>query len=415
MAAAQPQLLPNGFVDEFDNPQRVMCRYYIMGTCRYGNKCRFSHDTETANQSICNFYKMGKCKNGSSCRFLHTTEEELKEKARNSNKDATASAEGACAEVAVPEATSWVHAAEFIPGKKYTPRFADESYSSALKTGLPPPEQPPKEDKFCSHHVEGQCLNGDNCPYIHGTPCDICNLNVLHPTDVSQQEKHKEACLKDMEEDMRDSFQIAKTNTLCCGICMEKVSEKSSPADRRFGILENCMHVFCLDCIRKWRSADNFQKKVVKACPECRVASAFVTPSSLWIEDPEEKAKMITEYKESLSRKPCKYFDKGNGKCPFGRFCFYLHAYPDGTKQDKSKLSCKRAFNKHGEVQDLSIHFSEFLDSDMFTHYVLHDLLLGDDDDEDFLDFLHGYDSSLDDSDFDWELHSSIDSFDELV
>src|SRR6218665_1051950 len=30
------------------------------------------------------------------------------------------------------------------------------------------------------------------------------------------------------------------------------------------------------------------------------------------------------------SKKPCKYFDKGRGECPFNEKCFYLHAHPDG-------------------------------------------------------------------------------------
>src|SRR6218665_1654631 len=31
------------------------------------------------------------------------------------------------------------------------------------------------------------------------------------------------------------------------------------------------------------------------------------------------------------SKKPCKYFDKGRGECPFNEKCFYLHANPDGS------------------------------------------------------------------------------------
>src|SRR6218665_2148965 len=30
------------------------------------------------------------------------------------------------------------------------------------------------------------------------------------------------------------------------------------------------------------------------------------------------------------SKKPCKYFDKGRGECPFNEKCFYLHAHSDG-------------------------------------------------------------------------------------
>lgn len=30
------------------------------------------------------------------------------------------------------------------------------------------------------------------------------------------------------------------------------------------------------------------------------------------------------------SKKHCRYFARGRGKCPFNDKCFYLHAYPDG-------------------------------------------------------------------------------------
>ena len=31
-----------------------------------------------------------------------------------------------------------------------------------------------------------------------------------------------------------------------------------------------------------------------------------------------------------FSKKHCKHFNRGKGKCPFNEKCFYLHAYPDG-------------------------------------------------------------------------------------
>ena len=39
----------------------------------------------------------------------------------------------------------------------------------------------------------------------------------------------------------------------------------------RFGILPNCNHCFCLSCIRKWRQAKQFEHKIIRACPECRL------------------------------------------------------------------------------------------------------------------------------------------------
>lgn len=53
-----------------------------------------------------------------------------------------------------------------------------------------------------------------------------------------------------------------------------------------------------------------------------------------WVESPEDKEKLITDYKGALSHKHCKYFKMGQGKCPFGNKCFYKHALPDGTKRD---------------------------------------------------------------------------------
>lgn len=71
-----------------------------------------------------------------------------------------------------------------------------------------------------------------------------------------------------------------------------------------------------------------------RACPECRVTSDFVCPSSVWVDATCGKDKLLTDYKQALSQKPCKHFKQGRAKCPFGNKCFYLHALPDGTKAD---------------------------------------------------------------------------------
>lgn len=49
-----------------------------------------------------------------------------------------------------------------------------------------------------------------------------------------------------------------------CGICMDKVYEKSTMRERRFGILPNCSHAFCLGCIMTWRKTKDFQEEVIK-------------------------------------------------------------------------------------------------------------------------------------------------------
>lgn len=132
---------------------------------------------------------------------------------------------------------------------------------------------------------------------------------------------------------MELSFAIARSKEKSCGVCFEVILEKTS-GEQRFGILPNCNHCFCLSCIRKWRQARQFENKIIRACPECRVTSDFVCPSMYWVDTKEEKEKLIENYKQALSRKDCKYFKQGRGKCPFGNKCFYLHALPDGTRTD---------------------------------------------------------------------------------
>jgi len=100
-----------------------------------------------------------------------------------------------------------------------------------------------------------------------------------------------------------------------CVICLEKVLAKK----KKFGILENCQHTFCLDCIRDWRAT--YDKKVKKThyrtCPICRESSFLVIPSTRMIYDEDIKAELIDEYTEALANIPCRHFNVGRGYCPF--------------------------------------------------------------------------------------------------
>ena len=145
-----------------------------------------------------------------------------------------------------------------------------------------------------------ECPFEANCEYTHGDLCDMCNMACLHPFDESQREEHKRECMKTIEQDMEEAFAAQCSSEKICGICMEVVWEKENFSDKRFGILENCNHIFCLSCIRKWRASKSYENKIVKACPECRVKSDFVTPNRFWFEDEQKKKVIIEEYKNKL-------------------------------------------------------------------------------------------------------------------
>lgn len=73
--------------------------------------------------------------------------------------------------------------------------------------------------------------------------------------------------------------------------------EKILASGRKFGLLINCDHIFCLDCIRIWRAGggNNNSKNIsnLRLCPICRLISYQVIPSTKCPADDEEKNKLI--------------------------------------------------------------------------------------------------------------------------
>lgn len=159
-------------------------------------------------------------------------------------------------------------------------------------------------------------------------------------------------------------------------MCFDKISEKSSAKARKYGILENCRHVFCIECILKWRKDHDYTKKKIKTCPECRVESDFVLRSSTWIEDEASKNVQIISCKNYLSKQPCRFFKQGRGHCKDGRECLYAHMYPDGRVQDKSVLPSRNEMGI-GYLGDDDDDFDYSTDEDSTGFY-------GFDDDMDF-------------------------------
>ncbi|XP_075689956.1 E3 ubiquitin-protein ligase makorin-2 [Rhinoderma darwinii] len=355
--------------------KHVTCRYFIHGVCREGNRCLFSHDLANSKpSSICRFFQKGQCAYGSRCRYDHVKP--------SSSPLVYYSQDVPAATVETPSTSS--SAVETPPVvTKSTPQKREKkslvlrdrdlcglteekirvnpdhsphsgideqggdqvvkphSYLEAICTGLEEGETagPYLEDpnQLCPYAAAGTCHYGESCVYIHGDVCEICSLQVLHPCDQEQRKSHEKLCMANFEHEMEKAFAFQASQDKVCSICMEVVYEKSSPSERRFGILSNCCHTYCLSCIRQWRCAKQFENPVIKSCPECRVVSEFVIPSAYWVEDQCKKDELIEAFKQGMGKKACKYFDQGRGTCPFGGKCLYLHAYPDGTRADPEK------------------------------------------------------------------------------
>lgn len=207
------------------------------------------------------------------------------------------------------------HACVFVPNFQKNCNDSDppKSYADVVNANIvkAPMEWIPVNDttSLCPFLMKSGLCRFDNCDYAHGELCELCGKYCLDPLDREQRKKHNSECIATHEKEMELAFSIQRSKEKTCGICFDIVWEKDG-REQRFGILPNCNHCFCLECIRTWRQAKQFDNKIIRACPECRTCSDFVCPSSFWVDIPEEKDKLISKYKSALSEKDCKYFKK---------------------------------------------------------------------------------------------------------
>ncbi|NXG93865.1 MKRN1 ligase, partial [Stercorarius parasiticus] len=409
--------------------------YFMHGVCKEGDNCRYSHDLSTSQSvMVCRYYQRGCCAYGDRCRYEHTkplkeeevtdlnpdeklypsvssdfmllpeTVEEIIAEIEDENADLAAAGVGA---------EDWVNAVEFVPGQPYCGRAAPSCAEAPLQEMVIEEEYEKQQadveikKELCPYAAVGECRYGENCVYIHGDVCDMCGLQVLHPIDAAQRSQHIKSCIEAHEKDMELSFAVQRSKDMVCGICMEVVYEKANPSERRFGILSNCSHTYCLKCIRKWRSAKQFESKIIKSCPECRITSNFVIPSEYWVEEKEEKQKLIQKYKEAMSNKPCRYFDEGRGSCPFGGNCFYKHAYPDGRREEPQRPKAQRR-NRFWEFIEERENGDPFeTDEDEVVTFELGEMLL--------MLLAAGGDDELTDSEDEWDLfHDELEDYYDL-
>ncbi|CAD7687080.1 unnamed protein product [Nyctereutes procyonoides] len=216
----------------------------------------------------------------------------------------------------------WVNAIEPVPGRAPPQGSVTKEVSEKEQTATGTKKQ------LWPSAAGGECPYRENRVYLHGDSCDRCGLRVLHLMDAAQRSQHRRFCIEAHGKDVELSFAVQHSKDVVYGICMEVVYEKANPSECRFGIVSNCNPTYCLKCIHKWRSAKQLESEIIKSCPQCRIPSNCVIPSEYWVEEKEEKQKLIQRYKEAMSIKACRYFDE----------IFYKHVYPDGRREELQRL-----------------------------------------------------------------------------
>jgi len=104
-----------------------------------------------------------------------------------------------------------------------------------------------------------------------------------------------------------------------CAICSNDVES----AKRLYGVLDNCDHIFCYECIVSWKRS-KYSNAESESCPVCKVRSAFITPSKHWYDNKDDKYRIVKKHKNHLKTLPCRYYLR-HGFCRFSDRCFYDH------------------------------------------------------------------------------------------
>ncbi|PGG95259.1 hypothetical protein AJ79_10159 [Helicocarpus griseus UAMH5409] len=221
-----------------------------------------------------------------------------------------------------------------------------ESATQPAPTPAPRARLPPKQVD-CKWWKRGHCRRGSECYFRHDEALAGVDKLPERPTAGPVNNVNNGAAVADATaEQAAPTAANPSQENLECGICMENPTI--------FGLLINCDHIFCLDCIRGWRSSvgntaedvvdsadTNVSRKATKTCPLCRVKSEYVVPSSVFPTPPEAptstaagetastndstenerpdntrrpanpaKAKIIDKYLARLKAIPCRYFEE---------------------------------------------------------------------------------------------------------
>lgn len=263
---------------------------------------------------ICTFYQKGVCSYGSRCRYEHV-------KVSHSQSSAPSSSTRPH-QLLVPDAASVTHPSKnvwngLIPATGASPEssasthplfpafkpawdreFGDQDFLE--DDSEEPRTDEPADQAICSFAAAGSCPRGDNCPHIHGDLCPSCGKHCLHPFRPEERDEHLRTCQK-----MQKHLEALKhSQEIECSVCLDRVLSKPTAAERKFGLLSECDHPFCISCIRNWRSSSPASgmdiNTALRACPICRKLSYFVIPSVIWYSTKEEKQEIVDSYKAKL-------------------------------------------------------------------------------------------------------------------
>ncbi|XP_029995699.1 makorin, ring finger protein, 4 isoform X2 [Sphaeramia orbicularis] len=305
-----------------------VCRYFLNGNCKFGLRCKYLHESSVLpSVQICQYFQKGTCWYGVHCKYLHVVQREgaAAASAAVGRRSSVPSVSSPSVASAVPDRRGSEPA---LPQAEAT---STQQCNRGVRVNVPNPQQCTKH--LAAHTAEEQSDSLDSSSAASQESVQRAEVNKAETSDgrTAQESPSTDsieklgaaAAVASSPWKMEEKQAFLRSKDITCGICMDKVFEKPNERDHVFGILPNCNHSFCLQCIITWRKTKDFGQDVVKSCPQCRVKSTFYMPNNYWVEG-EEKEKLIVAFRERCRKKKCDYYMQ-YGCCPFKEECLYRH------------------------------------------------------------------------------------------
>ncbi|KAM6982071.1 makorin, ring finger protein, 4 isoform 1-T1 [Tautogolabrus adspersus] len=305
-----------------------ICRRFVNGCCRFGSRCTYRHEWPVIpTAQICRYFQKGGCWYGENCRYIHVRQPEFA--GRRSSVPAFSSSSVVYAPPDRRGSEPALLQAEVMSRQEFNRSESVVDVSNPLHntgrlaTGIAEEQTQDTNSHLAASGVSSQSLNIAQASAHIGFNEQEASSNETTEAVSGGAAAAAAVLAPSTNGSVGDLEAYHRSKNVTCGICMEMVYEKEDPRSHMFGILPNCSHSYCLQCIMTWRKTKDLGPDTVKTCPQCRVRSAFYVPNKYWVEG-QAKESLVASFKEKFSKRSCNYYSR-HGCCPFKTECFYRH------------------------------------------------------------------------------------------
>lgn len=304
--------MDNSFCIDLD---KLVCRFFVTTGCRDGKSCLFPHVNGNGlfPDTVCRYFLKGECIFGKDCRYDHvilwkgnttkllgSPDETLKLlSGLPTGDDSTA--------IMDTDAMSACAIYNAIPNKLKPEKSQDKRLHSVADSV----EHPGKDHAEHEHHYhlrisvkssESKNVNLDLSSRNSGMmgplkfyfePChykEVCpflnNVSAMGNKFPQKENEHRFIELNvHKNTDSRWSLVLSDTENKTCGLCGSVILQKERREYCQYGLLQNCQHFFCVECILPSYVRIDRKKLIYYnlniVCPECNFLSRNVIPSRI--------------------------------------------------------------------------------------------------------------------------------------